>query len=110
MRNRRFVETIIEELLRNKCEQETQHIPYCCNPLTVAEGNKLRLVLDLRRVNKYVKQQKFKYENLATVAEMLEQGFYFGTFDLKIGYHNIPIAKFTKRRWFPHKKDSFKFF
>ena len=79
--------------MRNKCVQETQHIPYCCNPLTVAEGNKLRLVLDLRHVNKYVKQQKFKYENLATVAEMFEQGFYFGTFDLKSGYHHVPIAK-----------------
>ena len=93
MKNRIFVETSIEELLRNKCVQETEHIPYCCNPLTVAEGNKLRLVLDLRHVNKYVKQQKFKYENLATVAEMFEQGFYFGTFDLKSGYHHVPIAK-----------------
>ena len=79
--------------MRNKCVQETQDIPYCCNPLTVAEENKLRLVLDLRHINKYVKQQKFKYENLATVAEMFEQGFYFGTFDLKSGYHHVPIAK-----------------
>ena len=65
--------------------------PYSCNPLTVAEGHKLRLVLDLRHVNKYLEHHSFKYENLKTLEKMFEQGFYFSCFDLKNGYHHISI-------------------
>ena len=58
----------------------------------MAERNKLGVVWYLCHVNKYVKHHKCKYENLAT-AEMFEQGFYFGIFYLKSGYHHVPIAK-----------------
>ena len=46
-----FVESAILELLRKRCVIEIDHIPYCCKPLTVAHGKKLRLVLDLRHPN-----------------------------------------------------------
>ena len=51
-----FVESASLELLRKRCVIETDSIPYCCNPLTVAHGRKLRLVLDLRHPNQYVLQ------------------------------------------------------
>ena len=63
--------------------KEVSEIPYCSNPLTVAEGEKLRRVLD---VNKYLNVTKFNFENLATVAKHFEKGFFFFTFDLKSGY------------------------
>ena len=53
-RNRSFVESSIFELLKNKCIEEVNEPPFCINPLSVAEGKKLRLVLDLRHVNKYL--------------------------------------------------------
>ena len=37
--------------------------------------------------------KKFKYENLKTVADIFEKDFTFGTFDLRHGYHHIPIAE-----------------
>ena len=93
LRNKNFVEESIVELLKNNCIEEVSEAPYCVNPLTVAEGEKLRLVLDLRHVNRYLKMQKFKYENLHTVAELFEKDFFFGTFDLKSGYHHVEIAE-----------------
>ena len=79
--------------MKQKCVQEVKQAPYCCNPLTVATGKKLRLVLDLRHVNAYLKKFKFRYENLKTLAKIFEKGFYLATFDLKSGYHHIAIHK-----------------
>ena len=47
LRNYDFVTGAIDELLEAKCIIETDTVPYCCNPLTVADGKKQRLVLDL---------------------------------------------------------------
>ena len=53
LRNYDFVTKAIDELIKTKCVVQVDEIPYCCNPLTVAESQKLRLVLDLRHVNRY---------------------------------------------------------
>ena len=45
-----FVEEAIAKLLKNRCVAETFSAPRVVNPLTVAEGKKLRLVLDLRYI------------------------------------------------------------
>ena len=57
----------------------------------MSEGQKLRLVLDLRNVNPYVNNVKFKYEGLKTASDLLEKDDFMATFDLKNGYHHIPI-------------------
>ena len=90
-RHKKFVETSIEDLLKNNCIKELDYAPHCVNPLTVADKSKLRLVIDLRHVNNYEVKKKFKYENLKTVSELFEQDDHFVTFDLKSGYHHIPI-------------------
>ena len=93
LRNSHFVELAITELLQNQCIEIVSGKPPCCiNPLTVAEGEKRRLVLDLRHVNKYLDINKFRYETLATVSRLFETNFFFITFDLKSGYHHVPIA------------------
>ena len=45
-----FVAEAINKLVKQKCAKEVSKPPFCCNPLTVATGKKLRLVLDLRHV------------------------------------------------------------
>ena len=91
LRNYEFVTEAIEDLLKTKCIIQTDTIPHCCNPLTVSEGQKLRLVLDLRHVNNCLQEFKFRYENLNTVKKIFESGYYFCCFDLKSGYHHIKI-------------------
>ena len=91
LRNRPFVDEAIRKLEAFGCIEESSTRPFCCNPLTVAEGEKLRLVLDLRHVNQYVSQNKFKYEDLRTFAQVFDEGDFFSTFDLRNGYHHIEI-------------------
>jgi len=91
LRNKTFVQDSIVELLRKRCIRETSNMPFCCNPLTVADKGKLRLVIDLRHVNSYLKFPTFKYEDLRTAKQHLDSDYFFVTFDLKSGYHHVPI-------------------
>ena len=51
-----FAANAINELVINRCATEVFSRPYCCNPLSVVCGRKLRLVLDLSRsVNPFVR-------------------------------------------------------
>ena len=61
--------------------------------LSVAEGKTLRLVLDLRHVNQYVEATRFKYEDLKTLAELFEAGFYFFSFDVESGFHHVSVVE-----------------
>lgn len=73
LNHREFVEDAIEQLLQTTCIVETESMPFVCNPLTVAEGHKLRLVLDLRHVNRYLEQYKFQYECLKLSPKFLNR-------------------------------------
>ena len=70
---------------------EVNSPPHSVNPLSVAEGKKLRLVLDLPEefceVNRYLVKCYFRYEDLRSLAEVFQKGFCFFTWDLKSGYH-----------------------
>ena len=90
LNNSEFVIEAITSLINSNCVTECTEVPYCCNPLTVVVGKKKRLVIDLSRsVNPFVKYVKFKYENLITLSEMFDKGFWFFTFDIESGYHHI---------------------
>ena len=58
--------------------------------MTNAKG-KQRLVIDLRYVNQYQFQCKFKYEGLNVITSLFHQGDYMIAFDLKSGYHHVDI-------------------
>ena len=103
LRNSKFVSQAISKLLRNNCIEKLDQKPFCYNPLTVAESKKLRLVLDLPHANSFIKQNKFRDENLITLSEILSEGDHFTTFDLSSGYHYIEIylehRKFIGFEW-----------
>ena len=71
--NRHFVSVVITKLLSSNCIEELDQTSYCCNPLTVAKGKNLRLVLDLPHATKYIKQNKFSYENLKLMNHNIKQ-------------------------------------
>ena len=90
-------QAITTKLQQNKCVAELRQKPYCSDPLKVAEGKMLRLVLDLRHVNKHTIHKKIR-----TLSEMLNKGDYFTTFDLTSGYSHIEIhahRKFLGFEW-----------
>ena len=67
LRNSRCVSQTILKLLKNNCMEELYQKAYCCNPLTVAANKKVRLVLDRCHIYRFIKQNKFCYENLTTL-------------------------------------------
>ena len=79
LRHPDFVVHAISELLDNGCITEHSEPPFCVNPLTVAEGKKLRLVIDLRHVNCHLVRFKFKYEDLRSLSNVLQEGHWFFT-------------------------------
>ena len=94
----------ISELLMAGCIVQSNECPWVCSPLSVVENvnGRLRLVLDLRYVNQFLPEQKFKYEGLNLVPQMFEKGDHFFTFDLKSGYHHVDIhADFWTYLGFP---------
>jgi hypothetical protein len=88
-----FVESAISELLATGCITEHMNPPYCVNPLSVAEGKKLRLVIDLRHVNEFLVKTKFKYEDLRSLSQVVEENSWYFTWDLKSGYHHLDIHR-----------------
>ena len=78
VRHPQFVKEAISKLLLTDCIQEHCEPPlYCVNPLSVAEGKKLRLVIDLRHVNPCRFKHSFKYEDLRMhcLSKVFEQNF-----------------------------------
>ena len=100
-----FVQASINELLGDGCIRRVESKPHICSPLSVVESNsgKLRLVVNLRYLNRYLWKQKFKYEDLRTAMLLFEKDDYMFSFDLKSGYHHVDIAsahqKFLGIEW-----------
>ena len=67
--------------------------PVFINPLHVVQqsSGKCRLILDLSYLNKFVWQQSVRYEDIRTVFDLFQSGYFFFTFDLKSGYHHVEI-------------------
>ena len=65
-----------------------------CSPLGVVEGStKLRLILDMRKLNESIVKKKFKLEDMRTATKLYKKGDYVVTFDLKSGYHHVDVAQ-----------------
>ena len=83
----------IDELVQSQCVRESVLCPKVCSPLQVVENakGKLRLVIDLRYLNQFLHQCKFKYEGLNLISSLFNIGSFAFSFDLKSGYHHVDI-------------------
>ena len=74
-----YVSQAICELLEKDCIVERNVPPFFVNPLSVAKGKTLGLVIDLRHVNNFLMRFQFKYEDLCPLSQVLEEGncFFF---------------------------------
>lgn len=50
------------------------------------------MVIDLRHVNNFLVRFKFKYEDLRSLSQVLEEGHWVFTWDLRSGYHHVDIC------------------
>ena len=90
LHRRSFVQGAISELLTHGCIREVPVYPQFCNPLPVAvqSSSKLRLILDLSHINKFIIKKSVKYEDLRTVLEMFLPGMSVFSFDLKVVHYS----------------------
>ncbi len=93
LENAVFVADAIQELVTGHCVVKCDRCLIVCSPLSVvtsAKGKK-RLVLDLRYLNQFLPDGKFKYKGLNLIPSLFQQGDYLTVFDLKSGCHHADI-------------------
>lgn len=65
--------------------------------------DKIRVILNLKLLNKFVKYSHFKMENIGFVTELIIQDDWFCSIDLTDAYFSIPVTerhrKYLKFRW-----------
>lgn len=59
--------------------------------LTPKSDNTFRFILNLKSFNKFIRPQHFKMEDLRTATQLLSEGYFMATIDLKDAYFLIPI-------------------
>ena len=66
LRNAKFVNESIADLVATRCVRVVPEPPLVCSPLSVVENSvgKKRLVVNLKHFNRFLWKQKFKYEDL----------------------------------------------
>ena len=89
LKNSDFVKTTIKQLLSKGKIEECPSAPFCVNPLSVVEGKKKRLVLDLYHVNKFLFIPNFNYKDLFSLSQVFAKDDWFFNWDLKSGYHHV---------------------
>ena len=52
---------------------------------------KCRLILDLSYLNRFIWKQSVRFEDIRTMFDLFQSGYFFFTFDLKSGYHHVQI-------------------
>ena len=96
-----FVSKAIDDLLANQCINIVDSQPWVVNPLSVSarDDGKKCLVLDLHHVNPHLYKYKFKCEDVTVAQQLLGEGYYPYTFDIKSAYHHVDILKAIERIW-----------
>ena len=82
-----FVSKAISELIERGFVNEVLNPPKFINPLHVVQqsGGKCRLILDLSYLNRFIWKQSVRLEDIRTVFDLFQSGYFFFTFDLKSG-------------------------
>lgn len=94
LKHENFVTAEIADLLARGSTMQTDLPPAVISPLSVIERRgKLRLILDLVYVNRFIDQKglKFKYENIRSVSLYFNPDDLMFSVDLEAAYHHVDI-------------------
>ena len=92
-----FVEEELSRLIQSgavvQCDPKCPIL--CISPIHCVpkKGGKLRLIIDLRQINRHLTVPKFCYEDIQVVSLLIQPNDFMVTLDLKNGFHHIPINK-----------------
>lgn len=90
-----FLDECIADLVRAGAAEQVHVKPRVVNPLNVTpkKNGKLRLILDLRHVNKFLSIPAFKMDSLLVLADLAKQGDKMFAIDLAHGYHQVQMSE-----------------
>lgn len=85
----------LDKLVSNDIIEPVQESSDWCAPMTVAfkKNGDIRLCIDCRYLNKYVKRQNFQLPTIEEIRAKVAGSKYFSVIDCKGGFNQIPIAK-----------------
>jgi hypothetical protein len=88
-----FVSKVVSSLVVTGAAMRVSERPWIISPLgVVPKGvDKLRLILDLRYINSFLRIDSFKYESLKTIPHLCKLKDLLFSVDLKSGYHHVDI-------------------
>ena len=90
-----FIDEEIARLINSGAISKCDFKPDCVSPIIVVpkKQNKLRLVVDLRRINDCLICPYFRNEGIEVVSQYIKLHDVMISIDLKNGYHHIPISQ-----------------
>ena len=101
-----LIQMEIESLVNKGVIEETTHErgEFISNIFTrPKKSGGLRIILDLSELNQYVAYNHFKMDNFQNATQILTQGCFMASLDLKDAYYSVPIhtshRKFLKFNW-----------
>lgn len=109
----KFIGTEINNLLQKNVIKESLHEPgEFISPIFLRPKNdgSFRLILNLKKLNKFMPKIHFKMDTIHTVTELIHESSYMTKIDLKDAYYSIPINNNDKKYLkFMHKGKLFHF-
>jgi hypothetical protein len=101
IKEKAFVNSEICELLLSGAIRKCLpgEVPLCVSPIGCVpkKKDKFRLIVDLRHINEYVVAQSFQNENIDTVTQLIKPHDRLCSFDLRNGYHHVPVHKIDQQ-------------
>ena len=96
-KHRQFALEETEKLLKKGIIRESQS-PYN-SPLWIVpkKGNKLRMVIDYRKINEDTDQDAYPLPMIDDILDHLGKAKFFSAFDLSAGFHQIPMKEEDKK-------------
>ena len=86
-------EELLQRYLRTGAIRKSSKTAYVSKCFVIPKrSGGLRLIIDLRPLNRYCTQQPFKYHTLHTLQHALQPSDWMASFDLQDGYHHVDIA------------------
>eukprot|EP00794_Sanderia_malayensis_P012487 gene12487-13770_t len=109
----KFIGTEITNLLQKNVIKESLHEPgEFISPIFLrpkSDGS-FRLILNLKKLNKFMPKLHFKMDTINTVTELIHENSYMTKIDLKDAYYSVPINNNDKKYLkFMHKDKLFHF-
>ena len=98
-KHKNFIALEIKRLLEIDAIEKSDDKPRCVSPINVVpkKGGKLRLIFDLRELNKHCRTPHFAHEDIRTVKSMICHGDNLATIDLKDGFLHIPVRECDRK-------------